>query len=48
MGKVQMVDGSHIKKNFAKTKELEVHKVSDNSNVTPPLDGMNQINEEDE
>ena len=46
-----MVDGAHIKKHHAhnvKKQELEPQRISDNSNITPPADGMNPINERSE
>lgn len=46
--KVHIVDAAHIKKHHMKKQELEPHRISDNSNITPPADRMNQINEQSE
>jgi len=46
--KVHIVDAAHIKKHHVKKQEVEPHRISDNSNITPPADRMNQINEQSE
>lgn len=46
--KVHIVDAAHIKKQQVKKPEVEPHRISDNSNITPPADRMNQINERSE